>query len=130
MILLDTHVAVWLATANKVLGSQSHKLILEAREENQLSVSAVSFWEIALLVSKDRLDLSRDPFRLRKEFLDTGVMELPLSGDIAMLAVGLEGLHADRFIVATAIAHGATLMTADRRLLRRRHSLRRQNAET
>jgi PIN domain nuclease of toxin-antitoxin system len=50
---------------------------------------------------------------------------------MAILSVQLEGLHpdpADRFIVATAIAHGATLMTADAKLLRWRHPLARQDA--
>ena len=37
---------------------------------------------------------------------------------------------ADRLIAATAITLDATLITADERLLRWRHALRRQNAET
>lgn len=55
-----------------------------------------------------------------------------LTGDTAILAGELEGLHADpadRFIAATAILDGAVLVTADERLLRWRHPLRRQNAE-
>jgi PIN domain nuclease of toxin-antitoxin system len=132
VILLDTHAAIWLANEDRMLGMQSRDIILTAREENQLSISAISFWEIALLVSKDRLELHRDPFQLRNELLGSGVTELPLSGDIAMLAVRLENLHgdpADRFIIATAITHDATLLTADQRLLGWRHRLLRQNAE-
>jgi predicted nucleic acid-binding protein len=67
------------------------------------------------------------------ELLDTGVIELALTGDIALLAVELKNLHgdpADRFIAATDIAHDATLMTADARLLRWRSEVRRQNAQT
>jgi PIN domain nuclease of toxin-antitoxin system len=62
--------------------------------------------------------------------VDAGVRELPITGDIAILAAGLDlhGDPADRFIVATAIAHEATLITADRTLLRWRHKLSRQNA--
>lgn len=62
-----------------------------------------------------------------------GATELALTGEIAILARELDGLHADpadRFIAATAIAHNAALITADDRLLRWRHSLRRHNAET
>jgi PIN domain nuclease of toxin-antitoxin system len=54
------------------------------------------------------------------------------TGEIAIVAGELDGLHgdpADRFIAATAIVHDATLVTADERLLRWRHPLRRQNAE-
>ena len=65
--------------------------------------------------------------------MSEGAIELPLTGEIAILAEELEGLHgdpADRFIVATAFAHDATLVTADARLLQWRHGLRRHNAET
>jgi PIN domain nuclease of toxin-antitoxin system len=40
----------------------------------------------------------------------------------------LHGDPSDRFIVATAIAHDATLLTADQRLLEWRNQLSRQNA--
>jgi PIN domain nuclease of toxin-antitoxin system len=67
----------------------------------------------------------------RAKILAVGIHELPLTGDIALLAAELENLHgdpADRFIAARTIAHGATLMTADVRLLRWRNQVRRQNA--
>ena len=56
----------------------------------------------------------------------------PLTGDIAIIAVQLDALHgdpADRFIAATAVAHGAALMTADDTLLAWRSKIRRINAE-
>ena len=131
MILLDTHAAIWLANKNPALGNQSRSMALAARDENRLAISAISFWEIAILVSKDRLELREAPAALRESLLNAGVAELPLTGDVALAAVELQKLHgdpADRFIVATAIAHNATLMTADATLLRWRHRLRRQNA--
>jgi PIN domain nuclease of toxin-antitoxin system len=133
VILLDTHAAVWLASDEPVLGQKSCTLALAARAENQLAISAISFWEIALLAAKDRLELHRRPAELRAELLDTGVMELALTGDIALLAVELKNLHgdpADRFIVATALMHDATLITADARLLRWRGKVKRHNART
>jgi PIN domain nuclease of toxin-antitoxin system len=63
--------------------------------------------------------------------LDSGVTELPLTGEIAIRAVDLGNLPddpADRFIVATAIVHNAILITADERLLAWKHSLKRQDA--
>ena len=68
----------------------------------------------------------------RTKILDAGILELPLTGDIAIIAVELADLHgdpADRFIAATAIAHNATLMTADAALLRWPHAVVRQDAE-
>jgi PIN domain nuclease of toxin-antitoxin system len=132
VILLDTHAVIWLANNDPALGKQSCSMALAARAENRLAVSAISFWEIALLAAKDRLELRGRPAELRSDLLDTGVVELPLTGDIAMLAVELAGLNADpadRFIAATALAHGATLITADARLLRWQSEVRRQNAE-
>ena len=133
VILLDTHAAVWLASDDPALGQRSCSIALAARFENQLAICAISFWEIALLVAKHRLEMHRRPAELRAELLDTGVIELALTGDIALLAVELKNLHgdpADRFIVATAILHNATLVTADARLLRWRGRVKRQNAQT
>jgi len=58
--------------------------------------------------------------------------ELPVTGDIAILAAELTGLNgdpADRIIAATAIANDATLISADSNLLKWRHRLKRQDAE-
>jgi PIN domain nuclease of toxin-antitoxin system len=132
VILLDTHVALWIAT-NATLGTQTRALLERALADDRLAVSAISFWEIALLVSKKRFETSKAPKVLRTELLDTGIVELPLTGQIAILAVDLQNLHgdpADRFIAATAIAHDATLLTADKRLLDWRHKLKRHNAVT
>jgi PIN domain nuclease of toxin-antitoxin system len=132
VILLDTHVALWIAT-NATLGTQTRALLERALADDRLAVSAISFWEIALLVSKKRFETSKAPKVLRTELLDTGIVELPLTGQIAILAVDLQNLHgdpADRFIAATAIAHDATLLTADKRLLEGRHKLKRHNAVT
>jgi PIN domain nuclease of toxin-antitoxin system len=131
VILLDTHAAVWLANDDPALGQKSCSIALVARAENQLAISAISFWEIALLVGRNRLELNYPPSQLRAELLDTGVLELPLTGDVALLAVELKNLHgdpADRFIIASAIAHDATLITADDRLLRWRGKVKRQHA--
>jgi PIN domain nuclease of toxin-antitoxin system len=68
----------------------------------------------------------------RTKLLAAGIREIPLSGEIAVLAGELDGLNgdsADRIIAATAIAHDATLMTADENLLRWRHQLKRHDAE-
>ena len=133
MILLDTHAALWFTTDSELLGKKSRRITDRALKDSQLAVSAISFWEIALLVAKRRLRRIDLATEMRRLVLGGGVIELPLTGEIAILAGELENLHADpadRFIAATAIAHNATLVTADDRLLRWRHPVRRQNAET
>jgi PIN domain nuclease of toxin-antitoxin system len=130
VILLDTHAIVWMANDDPIFGRASRRSAEAARNERQLSVSAISFWEIGLLTEKGRLRLHERPAKLRENMLDTGITELPVTGDIGILAAELDlhGDPADRLIVATAIAHGGTLMTADRALLRWRHPLPRQDA--
>ena len=82
-------------------------------------MSAISFWEIAMLQDTGRLTLLHDTRHWRRELLQQGLVELPIDGDTGIRAAGLEGFHgdaADRLIVATAMA-GRRLATADRRIL-------------
>ena len=133
MILLDTHVAVWSAFDDSALGKNCKRLVRRASDQNELAISAISFWEIALLIRKHRLRLVDSAKEARRVILGSGATELPLTGEIAILAGELEDIHADpadRFIAATAIMHDATLLTADERLLKSRHIPRKQNAET
>jgi PIN domain nuclease of toxin-antitoxin system len=125
VILLDTHALVWFTT-DAGLGKKSQALADQALADDRLAVSSISFWEIALLIAKNRLKSIDSAEKLR------GVIELPVTGEIALRAVDIANLPddpADRFIMATAIVHGATLMTADDRLLGWKHAIRRQNAE-
>jgi len=72
-----------------------------------------------MLVLKGRMRLDEAPRDWRRVLLAIGLQEVPIAGEIAMLAPELD-LHrdpADRFIVATTLALGATLVTADRHLL-------------
>jgi PIN domain nuclease of toxin-antitoxin system len=132
VILLDTNAAIWLALDSPDLGRRSRRLVEKAARDGQLTISAISFWEIALLIKKGRMRRPNSVGELRHQLLRSGATELPLTGEIAISAGELEGFHndpADRFIAATAITHQATLMTADERLLRWRHPLARENAE-
>jgi PIN domain nuclease of toxin-antitoxin system len=130
VILLDTHAAIWMANDDPKLGRISRSRAEAARADHQLTISPISFWEVALLAVKGRLRLHQTAATLRDEMLGAGVGELSLTGDIGILAAELDlhGDPADRLIVATAIVHDATLMTADRTLLRWRHKLPRQDA--
>ena len=119
MILLDTHVLVWLDQDNPKLGPRCRTAIDEALAEDDLAVSAISFWEVAMLVTKQRLAIAIALSQWRRDLIAGGIRELPLDGRVGLLAAGLE-LHrdpADRFVAATATLNEATLATADQRLL-------------
>jgi PIN domain nuclease of toxin-antitoxin system len=131
VILLDTHAMIWFAS-EKGLGRQSERMVENALADDRLGISAISFWEMAMLIAKRRLRAITSAGEKRAKLLAGGLREFPLTGDIAVLAGELEGLHgdpADRIIAATAITHGAVLITADANLLRWRHRLKRQNAD-
>jgi PIN domain nuclease of toxin-antitoxin system len=130
VILLDTHAVIWLAI-DQGLGKQSQRIADKALADDRLAISAFSFWELAMLIAKRRLRALKSAGEQRAKLLAAGIHELPLTGEIAILAAELENLNgdpADRIIAATAIAHDATLMTADSNLLRWSHRLKRQDA--
>lgn len=132
MILLDTHVAIWVLRNDAALGRKARDLVVTASHNGQLAISAVSFWEIAFLITRRRLRSLDDPAETRRLILLSGIHEFPLTGEIAIMAVQLQGLHddpADRFIAATAIGHNADLMTADDALLKWKSKLKRIDAE-
>ncbi len=130
MIVLDTHTLVWLDQGSERLGKSARQTIDQAFEAEDLAVSAISFWEIAVLKSKGRIELP--PLaKWRRELIDMGLVELPVSGDIGIFSAALTNLHpdpADRLIIATALAHGAALLTADKRILQWSGTLERLDA--
>jgi len=120
MILLDTHVLVWLDEGNSRLGAQSRKIIDQALSQERLAVSAISFWEIAMLVEKKRLEIKMDLQVWRRELLENGLQEISMHGFLGIKAANLVNFHgdpADRIIVSTALANSATLITADENIL-------------
>jgi PIN domain nuclease of toxin-antitoxin system len=73
-----------------------------------------------LLLRKRRLQLKLPIARWRRDFLDQGLVELPVTGAIGIAAACLENFHADpadRLIVATVQGLGASLLTADEKIL-------------
>lgn len=131
MILLDTHVLVWADTDDRKLGRKARALIERNWNVGQVAVSAIVFWESAALQVRRRLSLPGPVSEWRPHLLSAGLIELPVDGVIAIRAVDLVGISddpADRFIAATAIDHGATLVTADEALLSWKHALQRHDA--
>jgi len=131
VIVLDTHAVIWSATEDAKLGTTTRSLIANELSSDKVAVSAITFWEIAMLMAKGRLQDDIDVTQLRRRFCHAGGTEIPVDGEIAILAgslATLQGDPADRLIAATAIVHDATLITADRALLAWRHRLKRQNA--
>jgi PIN domain nuclease of toxin-antitoxin system len=121
-LLLDTHAFVWLLEGNERLGSGARKAIQAAAEAGDLHVSAITPWEIAMLVNKGRLRFRRDVGEwMGKALNQPGIALAPLSPAIAVASARLPGEiykdPADQIIAATARHLGARLVTADALLL-------------
>ena len=131
MTLLDTHALIWLVEGSKSLGRRSARLADDALARDELAVAAISFWEVAMLAQAERIEIALPPSEWRLRVVRLGIHEAPLSGDVAIAAATLPDFHpdpADRFIVASARALDASLVTADDRILRWSGSLIRHDA--
>jgi PIN domain nuclease of toxin-antitoxin system len=120
LIVLDTHVLLWLDRHDASLGREAIATAADALAAVALAASAITFWEVALLLGKRRLQLNLPIARWRRDFVEQGLIEIPVTGAIGIAAVGLADFHADpadRMIVATAQKLGATLLTADEKIL-------------
>jgi PIN domain nuclease of toxin-antitoxin system len=131
VILLDTHVLVWFAEDNPRLGRRATRLTDAALAHDEVHVSAISFWEIAMLADRQRLTFLVSPAALRRSVLQQGVRERVVNGAVGIAAAQLADFHGDpgdRLIVASALSLDATLVTADRLILTWPGALKRHNA--
>ena len=122
MIVLDTHALIWAIEDERRLGADARAKITAAEQEDGIGISAITPWEIALLVEKGRLRLSREVREWIMAVLSLPAIGLlPIEPAIAIESARLPGAFhadpADRFIVATARHYGVPLLTADYAIL-------------
>jgi len=120
VVVIDTHVLIHDALEPKRLSARARKTM--EGQDGALAASDISLWEIAMLVAKERLRLTADAATFIEKMLEArAVRILPITAKIAVLSQSDHFAHgdpADRIIAATAIVHGAQLLTADARLKR------------
>ena len=112
--LLDTHVLIWAAGFPERLSADARVVLLDPA--NELLFSAASLWEVAIKSALGRSDFSVDARLLRRELLDNGYSELPVTGQHAVMVGSLPPIHKDpfdRLLVAQATVEGVTLLTSD-----------------
>jgi PIN domain nuclease of toxin-antitoxin system len=122
VILVDTHVVVWLAFDQGQLSKKARAAIDDARKNGDgLAISDITLLELAALASKSRihLDISLESFL---QEVESRFVVLPINGRACVRAIGLPATYpkdpADRIIGATALVEGLPLLTADRGILR------------
>lgn len=121
-LLLDTHILLWWLGPREKLSRGQSRLLSGASASHPVLVSDITLWEISLLHKSGKVT-SIQPLRDWLEALVAPplVARCGISPAIAAAVAGLpESFHrdpADRIIVCTAMLHGATLLTSDRRIV-------------
>lgn len=113
-LLLDTHLILWAAADAPALPDRARAVIEDPAYT--LLFSVASLWEIVIKRGLDRDDFQVDPHVLRRNLLDAGYVELPITSAHVLAVEQLPAMHRDpfdRLLVAQAIAEGITLLTHD-----------------
>lgn len=118
--LLDTHILLWSLLEPDRLSARARDALQDMG--NELWISPISLWEIALLAEQQRLVIeSGDPESWIRDLLArVPLKEAPLNFEVALRSRTVDLAHqdpADRFIAATALVYDLVLLTADERLL-------------
>jgi PIN domain nuclease of toxin-antitoxin system len=117
MILLDTHIVLWLAFEPDKLSKRAKEVIRAARLQDGLAIAGITLLELAWLAEKGRVEttLSVESF---VRLCASKMTVFPITPEIAARAVGLSEPYPkdpqDRLIGATALVEGIELITHDR----------------
>jgi len=120
--LLDTHIWFWHLSGTPRV-PDGLRAALDGSEA-ELWLSPISVWELGMLAERGRVRLKTNV----RAWVEEAHRRFPLrdaalTREVAVVSHELSLPHrdpADRFLAATAIVHGLTLMTVDERLRRAR----------
>ncbi len=121
MIAVDTHILIWDALSPSRLSAAAVDAMAAANQDGGIAVADISLWEIAMLLQKGRVQVATDCRTFLNLILQANQIRVqPITPQIAALSTEclstINADPADRLIVATALAAGVPLVTADRNL--------------
>ena len=124
LILLDTHVVIWLAQDYAQISAKAQAAIDQARQEDRgLAVCDITLIEISRLASHGRIGFTPDVHTVLAE-IERRFAVLPITVNIALQAYDLPAIYpndpVDRIIGATALIEDIPLLTADREIRKSR----------
>jgi PIN domain nuclease of toxin-antitoxin system len=122
LVLVDTHVVIWLALKPERISKKARIAIEETRRRGDgLAISNMTLLEIAMIANKNRITLNSTLESFLSE-VESRFIVLPISARICVRALGLPANFpndpADRIIAATALVEGILLVTADAEIQR------------
>lgn len=116
MIALDTHALLWWALDPAQLSSRAAGILRRMEQEGGF-VSSISLWELGLKIKKQQLDIGMAIEEFARRIERSGTVEVvAVDTTLWLMSLSLRWNHrdpADRVIVATALAKGVPLLTAD-----------------
>jgi PIN domain nuclease of toxin-antitoxin system len=115
-LLLDTHVLLWWATADRRLSKIARMMI--ASDNNEVAASVATFWEIAIKANLGRIDV--DVAELHDATVADGFETISVRVDHTFALAALPNHHRDpfdRLLIAQAITESWRLVTADEDIL-------------
>jgi len=119
VILLDTHVVLWVAQVPEMLSTNAEEAIRTERQRDGIGISDKTLWELAMLVSRGRVGVKTSLLDFLRA-VEQNFTIFPVTAEIADRAVSLSAKYprdpADRVIGATALVHGLKLITKDEQI--------------
>ena len=122
MILLDTHVLVWMISDSSRLSRAAARELRKAEQNGEMAIASITLWELAMLYHYGRLRTSGSIESAIRTMLEKSrVQVIEATPEIAALTTTFPETYpkdpGDRLIGATARAYGLTLVTQDDRIL-------------
>jgi PIN domain nuclease of toxin-antitoxin system len=116
VILLDTHVVLWVAQVPDLLSTGAEEAIRVERQRDGVGISDKTLWELAMMISYGRVRVKTSLLHFLRA-VEKNFTIFPVTAEIADRAVSLSATYprdpADRIIGATALVHGLKLVTKD-----------------
>ncbi len=116
MILVDTQAVIWVTQEPGRLSKAAGRTLVEGRREGELAISGITLREIAFLVVRGRVIVSK-PLEVYLKFIESLFLVIPINSEIAHRSTQFSPAYpsdpADMLIGATAVVNHATLVTAD-----------------